>query len=60
MKKQAEQRSQRAQDETSVKSAENAVALARLEMIKNPLLPAHRGREEHARRSKPPKPGSPS
>jgi HlyD family secretion protein len=38
-KKEAEQRSQRAQDETSLKSAENAVSLAKLEMIKNPMLP---------------------
>jgi multidrug efflux pump subunit AcrA (membrane-fusion protein) len=38
-KKEAEQRSQRAQDETSLKSAENAASLARLEMTKNPLLP---------------------
>lgn len=38
-KKEAEQRAQRAQDETGLKSAENAVALAKLEMTKNPLLP---------------------
>jgi HlyD family secretion protein len=38
-KKQAEQRSQRAQEETSLKSAENAVSLAKLEMTKNSMLP---------------------
>lgn len=38
-KMQADQAARRAQDETALKAAENAVALARLEVLKNPLLP---------------------
>lgn len=38
-KKLAEQAEQRAKDETDLKAAENALALARLEVDKNPLLP---------------------
>jgi HlyD family secretion protein len=38
-KKLAEQAEQRAKDETDLKTAENALALARLEVDKNPLLP---------------------
>jgi HlyD family secretion protein len=38
-KKQAEQAEQRAKDDTELKTAENALALARLEVDKNPLLP---------------------
>ena len=38
-KKRADQNSLRAQDETELKTAENAVALAKLEVLKNPLLP---------------------
>ncbi len=38
-KKEAEQAEQRAKDDTAVKTAENALALARLEVDKNPLLP---------------------
>ncbi len=38
-KKVAELRASRAQDETALTSAENAVALAKLEILKNPLLP---------------------
>jgi HlyD family secretion protein len=38
-KKRADQNSLRAQDETGLKAAENAVSLARLEVLKNPLLP---------------------
>ncbi|HTV03214.1 MAG TPA: HlyD family efflux transporter periplasmic adaptor subunit [Luteitalea sp.] len=38
-RKQAEQSEQRAKDDTALKTAENALALARLEVDKNPLLP---------------------
>jgi HlyD family secretion protein len=38
-KKRADQNSLRAQDETALKAAENAVALAKLEVLKNSLLP---------------------
>jgi HlyD family secretion protein len=38
-KKSADQHATRAQDETGLKSAENAVALAKLEILKNPILP---------------------
>lgn len=38
-KKKADQNSLRAQDETGLKTAENAVSLAKLEVLKNPLLP---------------------
>ncbi len=38
-KKLAEQAEQRARDETELKTAENALALARLEVDKNPMLP---------------------
>lgn len=38
-KKRADQNALRAQDETALKTAENAVALAKLEVLKNPLLP---------------------
>jgi HlyD family secretion protein len=38
-KKVADQRSQEAQDDTSLKAAENASAVAKLDMLKNPLLP---------------------
>jgi HlyD family secretion protein len=38
-KKRADQHATRAQDETGLKSAENAVALAKLEILKNPILP---------------------
>ena len=39
-KKQAEHEEQRAKDDTALKTAENAFALAGLEVDKNPLLPA--------------------
>lgn len=39
-KKQAEHEEQRAKDDTALKTAENALALARLEVDKNELLPA--------------------
>ncbi len=38
-RKKAEQSEQRAKDDTELKTAENALALARLEVDKNPLLP---------------------
>jgi HlyD family secretion protein len=38
-KKRAEQLAQQAKDETEVKAAENALALARLDVLKNELLP---------------------